>query len=201
MDNFELLGTAAPGRPSAAAPLRRTPDSSLHGHVLASTPCDYPATFAGWLLQPNGELRLTVQTSNDNSGRLGNSDAGTGGSVDAFCMGVSPGPNGKSSTLSNVSLVSCGSPGALRYDEGTGRILTPQTNTLQRCLTAAQRLQRDAWFPAAELGDCAPIPCDSQQFQYNPSTGALRQKGRQCIAEWPQDLVGYRDCCIAICGR
>ena len=123
MDNFELLGTAAPGRPSAAAPLRRTPDSSLHGHVLASTPCDYPATFAGWLLQPNGELRLTVQTSNDNSGRLGNSDAGTGGSVDAFCMGVSPGPNGMFSTLSNVSLVSCGSPGALRYDEGTGRIL------------------------------------------------------------------------------
>ena len=178
VDNFELHGTSAGG--AAAAPCSNRPPGNES--TLSSAPCDYPGALAAWVIQANdGRLRL-----------LASADSSSGGSSDDLCVGVST----AGLVNSNVGLVGCGTASVLRFDESSGQIKTPD---LASCLTAVQKMQHDTHHPALTMGTCVPIPSDSQQFQFNPSTGALRQKGRQCIAQWPQDLIGYRDCCIALC--
>jgi hypothetical protein len=101
---------------------------------------------------------------------------------------------------SDAILLPCSSGAALVYDVSTGQI-TPATTAgpAQQCLTAIQRKQHDSGSAQLVMQNCADLPSDSQQFQWNPSSGALRQKGGQCIAKYDEDNADYRDCCIAVC--
>ena len=170
IDNFELHGTSAGG--AAVTPCGGTPP--VDGSALSSTPCDYPGALTGWRVEKN---RLRIDGRHE------------------LCMGTSaadPAAN------ANVSLVSCNSAAALLWSQATGQIKSHRAGRTL-CLSATQRTQHDPRHPTLTISACAPSPSDSQQFQFNPATGALRQKGRQCIAEWPSDLISYRDCCIAVC--
>lgn len=104
----------------------------------------------------------------------------------------------------NVSLVSCDSAAALVYSVATGQITRAgaagagSNQQDLHCLTAVQRQTLAPHAPGLTMSLCNGLPDAQQQFQYNPSTGALRQKGSECIADYPGTL-SYRDCCIALC--
>ena len=181
VDNFELHGTSAGG---AAAPPCGAVKNPAAGSAVSSTPCDYPGAHTGWSI--DSENRVLVAAASHGSGGSG------GGGGDQLCIGT---PATGSGGDRNASLVSCDAATALRWDQATGRIQGRDS----MCLTAVQRQQHDARHAALAVQACAPTPSDAQQFQLNPATGALRQKGRQCIAQWPLDLLDYRDCCIALC--
>lgn len=93
-----------------------------------------------------------------------------------------------------VELVACGGT-VLRHDAATGRVVAPDG----RCLNAVQRAATDAAHTQFTLASCNALPDDAQQFQANPATGALRQKGSQCVHDFPGSVPGYRDCCAALC--
>jgi hypothetical protein len=172
VDNFELDGTGSADGSAAVRPCASMPPRQ--GAPLLTTPCDLPGALVGWTVsstEPSGVLQLRSV-------------------ADELCIGIAN---------SNVSLLPCSSQSALVYDVATGRI-TPATteSSTQQCLTALQRQQHDSGPTQLAMQRCAGAPDDSQQFQWDPSSGALRQKGSQCIAKYP-DNTAYRDCCIAVC--
>ena len=93
--------------------------------------------------------------------------------------------------------VACGSNSALVYSVATGRI-SPRGNgwrPVRHC--SATGLERHG-----RPGDGAQkVRGYPEQFQYNPSTGALRPKARSCIAasQGESTRVADRDCCIVLC--
>jgi len=159
VDNFKLEGTAATG--AAVTPC---PGDSLvqAGRPLTSSPCDYPNAATTWSLDAtSGALSIV-----SGDGHL--------------CLGVS---GGGGSAGSNVSLVKCGADGgAFAYDSQTGRI--SPTDDASVCVTAVQRGQHDATLPTLAVSACSPAPSWTQQFQFNPQTGALRPKSPSCVAEY-----------------
>lgn len=178
MDNFKLVGTASGG---ASVPPCRT--SALGaGDAVVSTPCDYPRSRTSWLVSRNGgEVKLDQNQHNSSS-------------TPSLCLG------GVGSTSEKtVVLVRCGSPTALVFRVTTGQISPQDDNTT--CLTAVQRTWSDAAAVKMALSVCAAIPSETQQFQYNPSTRALRPKASSCIATsfGESTRAQYRDCCIALC--
>lgn len=124
------------------------------------------------------------------------------GAVTSFTTTATGGPLRLSDTnlclgsldMANVTLVPCDSSSVLTFDVRTGRVLLATM-----CMTAMQRERHDMSLSLLELTPCAPLPSDSQQFQFQPQTGALRQKGSECIAEVPGTTLNYRDCCVALC--
>ena len=68
-------------------------------------------------------------------------------------------------------LAACGGGPALKYNMTTGRI-SPAAVPSQ-CLAAVQKQKEATTAPALILTECGGPPSDSQQFQYNPATGAL----------------------------
>eukprot|EP00051_Salpingoeca_urceolata_P008306 m.104938 g.104938 ORF g.104938 m.104938 type:complete len:1154 (+) comp15683_c0_seq1:127-3588(+) len=117
-----------------------------------------------------------------------------------LCIGTS-GQHGSgldaSAVASNVSLVSCTSLSAFSFDAQTGRIKA--SRGVVTCARAEQRQWHDPAPRPLTTGPCAALPSNAQQFQFNPTTGALRAKGSQCIAAVPGLDAQYRDCCVAVC--
>jgi hypothetical protein len=170
-DNFGIDGTAeGNGAVRSCGQTSPTP-----GNALVSAPCDHPGASTSFTTDVKGGQVVLVTAG----AREGSS----------LCIGGGIG--------TNVTLVECGSAAALMYDVSTGR-LTPRSNQ-QHCLTAIQRQQNDAALPKIAVAPCVAIPDESQQFQFNPTTGALRQKGSHCIAQVADTALAYRDCCIALC--
>ena len=218
VDNFKLVGTAGPehgGRGEHAAPACNPAGGAPPhvGSVVASTPCDLPGAYTGWTLSSSGtdgaiELR---NPSSQPPGRLTADAAGadvgddpstenvagrTRSVVDdgALCIGVT------GASAPNVTVVQCGTDGALRYNRSSGQIVTAGAAPVQQCLTATQKPETyGAGPPTIIVADCGKLPSEAQQFQFNPDTGALRQKGSHCIAEFATGIMMYRDCCIALC--
>jgi hypothetical protein len=170
-DNFGIDGTAE-GNGAVRSCGQTSPTS---GNALVSAPCDHPGASTSFTTDVKGGQVVLVTAG----AREGSS----------LCIGGGIG--------TNVTLVECGSAAALMYDVSTGR-LTPRSNQ-QHCLTAIQRQQNDAALPKIAVAPCVAIPDESQQFQFNPTTGALRQKGSHCIAQVADTALAYRDCCIALC--
>lgn len=158
IDNFKIEGTATAG--AAVAPCKGDTIARV-GSLLSSAPCDYPGALTEWSLNSvNGELSTTT------SGKT-------------VCLGVS----GSGSSGSNMSLVKCGGDqGAFAYDHHSGRI-SPMGNA-DLCVTAVQRGQDDVGLPVLVVSTCMPAPANTQQFQFNPQTGALRPKSPSCVAEY-----------------
>lgn len=196
VDNFELRGTAdAASSGGAAAPrcnagIGGSSTRPPEGTFVTSTPCDLPGTLVSWALsKTNGALQLRNAGNGQHS-----HDGGSG----ELCIGVKTEASGVGGG-GNVSVVACGSGQELAYKEATGQIITPGGGG-QNCLTAVQKSQAyGAGPPQIVVAACQAIPSESQQFQYNPDTGALRQKGSQCIATFDGGVLNYRDCCVAVC--
>lgn len=182
VDNFKLVGTA-PGSDGAAVPPCRTKKPAA-GSLLVSTPCDYPGATVVWSVDPDGGVIQLNQME----------DRGTVGPQ--LCVGAS---NKTENHSAAVVLVSCDSKATLIYSISTGRI-SPRSES-HICVTAAQRGPDDKGAPAMMIDVCEAIPSQTQQFQYNPTTGALRPKASACIANslGESTAVQYRDCCIAFC--
>ena len=129
---------------------------------------------------------------------------------DGLCLGSS-----SSSTAANISLVACNSTAVFLFNEATGRIVGDDTSnghtsshassstgsltSSSSCATLVQRARQQLAPPSMIASACNPLPDVSQQFQFNPRTGALRGGGSQCIAEFDDDHGNYRDCCVALC--
>ena len=193
VDNFKLAGTAVGG--AAAAPCATA--APQDGSALVSTPCDYPGTVAGWTVAPAGGAITLGQRNSQARAPSGAPPAG-------LCIGAGSAPQGGAAGSTNVAsppaitLVACGSADALLYNATTGQI-SPQGRAGQQCLAAVQKQQTATAAPGLILTACGGLPNDSQQFQFNPSTGALRQKDSSCIAEDADNVLNYRDCCVAFC--
>ena len=167
---FDNFALTGTARGGAAA----TPCAAVAPHAgaqLASTPCDFPGALTSFGASAAADGALQLRSSS------------------GLCIGHAG---------ANITLVPCGSSSALVFDEPTGRI-TPTSPTATACLTAVQRQHVDPAPPPLAFADCSELPNSAQQFQWNPSTGALRQKGAHCIAAFPSDVAQYRDCCIALC--
>jgi hypothetical protein len=149
------------------------------GTVVVVAPCDAPALRREWTRGRSGVLELV------SSGGL--------------CLGEAGG---------FAALVPCNSSEGLQlHDIKTGRI-SPALGT---CLDLVEQGSHAGppWLPAVVGQSCAPIATPaawSQQFQYNPQTGALRPKSARCVADFlpwiPNngfDGDQYRDCCLAVC--
>jgi hypothetical protein len=171
-DNFALDGTGPGG--ASAEPCTSAPP--LAGATLSSTPCDYPGADTIFAAGTSGGHLVLSTTTTLEGGPL--------------CIGSNNG--------SNATLVPCDSNAAFAFDVPTGRI-TLRSNGQDVCLTAVQRQQTDVVAPVLTVSACVDTPADSQQFQLNPATGALRQKGSHCIAQISGTTLNYRDCCIARC--
>ena len=153
-------------------------------HGCATACCGDPACIL-WQMEPSGKACWRGNPTTCEAAPLKPSS------------GVRPGaelPGGKGGR--NATLISCDAAAALRWDQSTGQIRSRGG----KCLTAVQRQRHDDRHAGMTVTTCAPAPSDAQQFQLSPTAGgALRPKGRQCIAAWPSDLLGYRDCCVALC--
>ena len=180
VDNFELIGTADSG--AAAAPCAGT--GKFEGATLVSTPCDYPGTRAAWRASLSSGDAVLQLASSPAVGKL------------ELCIGAG-------ADTGSIVLVPCTAATALVFNAPTGRV-TPKggganATAVPQCLTAKQRERSDPTHPPLALAACGAIPNAAQQFQFNPATGALRQKGSQCIAAFPSGVASYRDCCVALC--
>ena len=201
-----------------------TTNAAQPGASVVSTPCDYPGTQAQWTVVASATGRQVVQLqeqSNANNANAGvNATAngtslciGTVANVDANAGGAKKtkqiselGMLGLGNSNANgIGLVDCTSAQTLVFDATTGRVTNTNTNTNTTststlCLTAMQKQGGGKTPPEMALTACGAIPDESQQFQWNPSTGALRPKGSHCIATFPGAMtVNYRDCCVAVC--
>ena len=217
VDNFKLVGTAGGG---AAAPRCESP-TLAPGCSVVTTPCDYPGTVAGWTVVPgSGAIQLGGSGGGSSSSSAARDGTAASGAVSAeappLCLGAAATTTESDSdgaaTTSAVTLVACGSEFVLVYSVATGRI-SPRGDgggggggggSSSQCVTALQRSFNDTAAATMVLRPCAPMgqpPSDTQQFQYNPSTGALRPKASSCIAtsQGEATRAQYRDCCIAIC--
>ena len=190
VDNFELTGTAGGG---AAVPPCGS-EAPGTGSEVVTTPCDYPGALTGWTVARSGTIQLAQRGSS--LGEESSAVFSTTTSQD-LCVGLTA--NTTRSDDSAIALVACESELALVYSLATGRI-SPRGDG-SRCATAVQRTFNDTAAPTMVLSACAPIPSETQQFQYNPSTAALRPKTSSCIASSQGEAtrVQYRDCCIALC--
>jgi galactosylceramidase len=193
-DNFRLVGTAPGGSGAAVPPCGPAPPTA--GSPVVSTPCDYPSTRARWTVTPVGG---TVQLAALPPWRL----AAEQDAAEQLCVGAANATHetepASSASAATLGLVACNSSSALLYSVATGR-LSPR-GAKGQCATAVQRTWGDAAAPAMTLSACKAAPSETQQFQYNPATGALRPKASVCIATSFQGStrVAYRDCCIALC--
>ena len=185
IDNFKLEGTAEGG--AAATPCGTA--APKQGALLVSTPCDYPGTTAGWTVSAGSDGTVRMAHTDD-SAPLCIGTATVGGGADIPAGHFHAGPTA-------IALVDCSAASALRYNITTGQ-LSP-IGTTGQCLATVQRQQNDLGAPALILTGCGGVPNDSQQFQYNPGTGALRPKGSSCIAETSGTVLNYRDCCLSYC--
>jgi hypothetical protein len=148
VDNFALFGTEpsaahANGSGAAAAPpCGGIGDGTARsGLNLSSTPCDYPGAWTEWgLSKATGELQLLG----------GQSVRG----ASALCIG------GGGSNSGNISLVACGSPTALVFNEASGRI-SPRDNPGRLCVTAIQRAQHQQRSADVVLSPCGASTTDS----------------------------------------
>ena len=130
---------------------------------MVLTPCDYPQTLAAWTLKRGGgDVRLKHKEG-----------AGTNTGDVALCLGAADPPTNPVGDPA-VTLVACDAASVLMYNVTTGRI-SPTGNGTD-CVTAVQRGPHDTGAPAMKLSPCGAIPSETQQFQYNPNTGALRPK-------------------------
>jgi hypothetical protein len=161
VDNFQLVGTAANG--AAATPCANVAPSA--GPPLVSTPCDYPATWAGWTVSKSGgAIQLQGRPSQREHHLNVQHDGG-----DGLCVGwegsISTSAVASALTATaTATLVACGSANVLAYNGTTGQI-SPQGDHTS-CLTAVQRGEHDATAPALIVSPCGGIPNDTQQFQY-----------------------------------
>lgn len=189
VDNFKLTGTTGGG--AAVPPCGSAAPET--GSPVVTTPCDYPGTVAGWTVSRRGAIQLGQRGSSPGA----DSSSGVSAASEQLCVGVTA--NTTQSGGSAITLVACGSESAFVYSATTGRI-SPRGNG-SHCATAVQRTFNDTAAATMVLSACAPIPSETQQFQYNPSTGALRPKASSCIttSQGEATRVQYRDCCIALC--
>jgi hypothetical protein len=202
VDNFKLVGTASPGGAAAAVPCQQTVPAV--GSVVVSTPCDYPQARTQWeTVAPGGGVIRLVPSRNGSHGssngdvRRPAAAATTAAAQSELCLGVSA--NATEADDRPLTLVLCHSNSALIYDVSTGRI-SPRSDA-SHCVTAVQRTSDDSSARQMVLSTCKAIPSETQQFQYNPGTGALRPKTSSCIAtsHGESTRVQYRDCCAAVC--
>ena len=182
LDNFKLVGTAPGG--GGAPPCGSA--APVAGSAVVSTPCDYPRAHAGWTVGPGGG---TIQLAGQGPGTAATKAAD-------LCVGAT---NVTENGRAAITLVACGAKSALVYSVATGRI-SPRGDASQ-CVTAVQRTSEDTGAAAMVLSTCEALPSVTQQYQYNPGTGALRPKASSCIASsmGESTRVAYRDCCIALC--
>jgi hypothetical protein len=156
-----------------------TEATSTAGARVVVAPCDAPALRREWERGSSGVLEL----------------AASGG----LCLGEAHGL---------AALVQCNSSdGLYLHDIKTGRI----SSALGTCLDLIEQGSHAGppWLPAVVGQSCAPIATPaawSQQFQFNPQTGALRPKSARCVADFlpwipnnGYDGDQYRDCCLAVC--
>jgi hypothetical protein len=174
--------------------LSKTCNDVFLNDTISNKLCDHQVS-------PDGGTVQLASSPASSSRQLG----GVAGETAELCVGVH---NGTRETdlppLSSVStpalgLVACDSPSALVYNVATGQ-LSPR-GARSECATVVQRTWRDATTPGMTLSACEAAPSETQQFQFNPATGALRPKASVCIATsvGSSTRVAYRDCCIALC--
>ena len=162
VDNFALLGTEpsathASGTGAAVPPCGVSDGTAHTGLNLSSTPCDYPGARTGWgLSKATGELQL-----------LGGESVREGS---ALCIGAGGSNSG------NISLVACGSPTALVFDEASGRI-SPRESPGRLCVTAIQRAQHQLRSADVVLSPCGASSTDSRsEAAHSVSNGGGAQK-------------------------
>ena len=178
--------------------------------MLSSAPCDYPGALTQWVGTNGFRATLALRSSSSRELCIGWLQNATSHS----------GPESSTPPI-GIGLVACSTAYALNFDESTGRLVaganvlvgastdiadirtgpssSPDAGNATLCLTAVQRQRFDPGLPPLSLAPCGSIPDIAQQFQWNPRTGALRQKGSHCVAAFPSGVAQYRDCCVALC--
>ena len=158
------------------------------GAAVSSIPCDYPGAHTGWIVKVDQRLGGEIQIRSTSTSS-------------SLCVGLDNGVN------STIRLVRCGTASALLYDKYTGQV-SPRASP-KLCLTALQKQQHQRLPPGFSILPCSNIEIQkmegtraAQQFVHETATGILRNKGSECIAEFPggqRNGTRFRDCCVAIC--
>ena len=195
-DDFKLEGKAKGGGAVDACGAA-TPTA---GSPVVAAPCDAPGLQHTWARSKTGALEL-----------VGGNDA-----VGSLCLGAVGHSKGNLAVL-----VPCGDSSAVQlHDRSTGMIMSPPTTTPAEasspgvaagpppphpegsaCLDVAGATASGPPWPQATTGNSCGQPslANSQQYQFNPATGALRPKASVCTASFLGTVNQYRDCCLSVC--